>query len=554
LPVVIAEIAERSGDAPALLADRELLSYRDLIARANRYARWALDRGLRTGDVVALLMPNRPEYVAVWLGLSSIGVVVALVNTHLTGRALAHAINLARPAHVVVAAALADSLMGITAQLVSAPEVWVDLNVDQYPDDSLRAGECRRPTIEDRALYIFTSGTTGLSKAANISHARLMQWSLWFAGMMDARPSDRMYNCLPMYHSVGGVVATGALLVAGGSSVIRETFSASRFWDDVARSKCTLFQYIGELCRYLVQAPPSSREARHHLRLACGNGLNRDVWSAFKARFQIPQILEFYASTEGNVSIFNVEGKPGALGRVPPYLARRFPIALVTLDARTGEPRRDEHGACIRAAPHEVGEAIGLIPENPANVGSRFEGYSDAEASTKKILRDVFEPGDAWFRTGDLMRADEQGYFYFVDRAGDTFRWKGENVAASEVAEVLCAFPGIRQANVYGVPLAGADGRAGMAAIVVDGHLDLQALRVHMIRRLPPYARPLFLRIRCELETTPTFKYTRNDLVAQAYDPTVTTDAIYFNASDSDAFIRVDSAWFTRIQAGRVRV
>ena len=250
-------------------------------------------------------------------------------------------------------------------------------------------------------------------------------------------PSDRMYCCLPMYHSIGGVVAIGAALVAGASVFIRERFSASRFWDDVADRDCTLFQYIGELCRYLVAAPPHPREQAHRLRLACGNGLRRDVWEAFQSRFGIPQILEFYAATEGSFSLYNAEGKPGAIGRIPSYLAHRFPVALVKFDVDTGAPARGPDGFCVRCAPDEPGEAIGKIA---AGVG-RFEGYTDAEASAKKVLRNVFAEGDAWYRTGDLMRRDRAGFFYFVDRVGDTFRWKGENVSTGEVEEVIAACP-----------------------------------------------------------------------------------------------------------------
>jgi fatty-acyl-CoA synthase len=281
--------------------------------------------------------------------------------------------------------------------------------------------------------------------------------------------------------------------VGGGSVVIRERFSARQFWSDVVGWDCTLFQYIGELCRYLLHSEPQPPETEHRIRMACGNGLRPDVWNAFQERFAIPHILEFYAATEGNVSLVNVEGKPGAIGRIPPFLAHRFPAALVKYDADAEAPVRDARGRCVRCAPNEVGEAIGALPKDQSNVGRRFEGYTNEEASDKKILRSVFEPGDAWFRTGDLMRRDEDGYFYFVDRIGDTFRWKGENVATSEVAEAICGFHGIKEANVYGVAIPGTDGRAGMATIVTDDGLDLAAFRTHLVDRLPEYARPVFL-------------------------------------------------------------
>jgi fatty-acyl-CoA synthase len=291
-------------------------------------------------------------------------------------------------------------------------------------------------TINDRALLIYTSGTTGLPKAASISHRRILNWGGWFAGLTDASPEDRLYDCLPLFHSVGGIVAPCSMLSAGGSVVLADKFSAGHFWYDIVHFDCTLFQYIGELCRYLLKAPPSEYETSHRLRLVCGNGLRGDIWEAFQARFAIPRILEFYAATEGNFSLYNVEGKPGAIGRIPPLLAHRFPAAIIRVDAELGNPVRSEDGLCIPCARGEVGEAIGRIG-TADDGGGRFEGYTDVAETEKKILRNVLAPGDAWFRTGDLMRLDEGGYFHFVDRVGDTFRWKGENVATSEVNEAI---------------------------------------------------------------------------------------------------------------------
>ena len=317
-------------------------------------------------------MPNRPEYMAIWLGITAVGGVVALLNTQLRGPSLAHCIDIVAPKHVIVAAELPREFATRRAHIASQPKIWahgaataryerIDRAIERFSGRPLTAAERRAVTIADRALLIYTSGTTGLPKAANVSHRRLMQWSLWFAGLMNTRPGDRMYNCLPMYHSVGGVVATGAVLVRGGSVVIRDKFSAQHFWDDIVDCDCTLFQYIGELCRYLVNAPEHPRERAHRLRLCCGNGLRADVWEKFQDRFAIPRILEFYAATEGNFSLYNVEGKVGAIGRIPPFLAHRFPLALVKFDADAGEPVRDADGFCIRCATDEPGEAIGRI-------------------------------------------------------------------------------------------------------------------------------------------------------------------------------------------------
>jgi fatty-acyl-CoA synthase len=357
-----------------------------------------------------------------------------------------------------------------------------------------------------------------------------------------------------MYHSVGGVQVPGAILVAGGTVVIREKFSASQFWSDVIRWDCTMFQYIGELCRYLLHAHPGSNEIRHRIRMACGNGLAPEVWDEFKERFCIPRILEFYAATEGGVSLFNVEGERGAIGRIPPYLLHRFSPALVQFDVDKGEPVRNEHGFCIRCAPNEAGEALAKILDDPSSLGSRFEGYTDKQASDKRILRNVFEQADKWVRTGDLMRKDERGLFYFVDRIGDTFRWKGENVATSEVSEAICAFPGVKHANVYGVAIPSTEGRAGMAALVTNDEIDPQAFRKHLMTRLPFYARPLFLRVMDRAEVTGTFKYSKTDLARQGYDPAVTADVIYFDNPESQAFTRLDQALYDRIQAGQIRL
>ena len=558
---VITECAAARGEAPALISAGETLSFAELSARANRYARWALDQGAAKGDAVSLFMPNCPDYMAIWLGITAVGGTVALVNTQLCGPSLAHCIDVAAPKHLIVAADLCEAFDTARAHLAAQPKVWmhgaagrndefqIERAIASYPAEALGAAERRGTTIRDRALLIYTSGTTGLPKAANVSHHRLLQWSFWFAGLMNSGPDDRMYNCLPMYHSIGGVVATGAVLVSGGSVVIRDKFSAQKFWDDVCDFDCTLFQYIGELCRYLVHAPSHPRERGHRLRLVCGNGLRADVWRQFQQRFAIPRILEFYAATEGNFSLYNVEGRVGAIGRVPSFLGHRFPLALVRFDHTTGQPARNAEGFCIRCAADEPGEAIGRIGD-----GASFEGYTSKAESERKILRDVFVRGDAWYRTGDLMRKDPGGFFYFVDRIGDTFRWKGENVATAEVAEAIAEFPGVTEATAYGVAVPGTEGAAGMATIVADGALDLAALREHLSRRLPPYARPLFLRIKDRIELTATFKHKKNELTREGYDPAATPDAIYFDDPEQQAFVPLDAELHARLAARAIRL
>jgi len=565
LPVVIEELAREQPDAPALLSDDGCLSYQMLCQRSHEYARWARRRGLVAGDIVCVMMHNCPEYVAIWLGLTRLGVVVSLVNIYLTEASLAHCIKIVRPRLIIIQAELVDPLKSARPFLDSNIEVWskgdcgheardIDGELANSSSNFVAADEYPPVTINDQALYIYTSGTSGLPKAAKISHSRLMQWGHWFAGMMNIRATDRMYNCLPMYHSIGGVVAIAPLLIKGGSVVVREKFSATRFWDDIVKLDCTVFQYIGELCRYLVNSEPHPSEECHRIRLCCGNGLRSDVWDRFKTRFNIPQILEFYAATEGNVSLFNLEGKPGSIGRTPRFLAHRFPTKIVKINTETGEELRGADGCCILCGPNEIGEAIGKIDNKSANVGSRFEGYNSDADSERKVLRDVFEQGDAWFCTGDLMRQDEHGYFYFVDRIGDTFRWKGENVATTELSETITAMPGVREAVVYGVPIPGHEGRAGMAALVVDPDFDLMMFRKCLAERLPRYARPLFIRICQEIEITTTFKQRKAEVARQGYDPTTSSEPIYFDDPQHKRFVRVEETLFNRVQTGQIKL
>jgi fatty-acyl-CoA synthase len=559
---IIEELAKTRGESPALLSSGECLTYGGLAERANRFARWALDRGLVKGDCVCLMMPNRPEYMAIWLGLTSVGIVVSLINTHLRGPSLTHSVQIVAPRHAIVDHDLFEEFCSSVAHLANPPRVWshgrnsdhMNPAVERFSGARLSASERPVVTVADRALFIYTSGTTGLPKAVNVSHRRLLEWSLWFAGLLNTGPDDRIYNCLPMYHSVGGVVATGALLTRGGAVLIREKFSAHQFWDDVVNWDCTLVQYIGELCRYLLNAPSSAKERAHHIRMFCGNGLRADVWKQFQERFAIPRILEFYAATEGNVTLYNVEGKVGAIGRNPTYLRHRFPLVLVKFDVVTGEPVRNQKGFCIRCATNEVGEAIGRMRIGAAQIGGDFEGYTNTADSERKILREVFAPGDAWYRTGDLMRMDAAGFFYFVDRIGDTFRWKGENVATSEVVAAIMAFPGIKEASVYGVRVPGTEGAAGMAAVVSEGPVDFVAFRNHLERLLPPYARPVFVRITDGIEATTTFKPIKVELVKQGYDPATTSDPIYFDDRARGSFVHIDEANFARIQAGEIRL
>lgn len=565
LSTVIAEIASRSGSVPALLSDRESFTFGELAERSSRYTRWALQQGIRKGEVVALMMTSRPEYFACWSGIAAAGGIVALLNTNLSGSSLAHCIQVARPRYVIVAGECREALLAALPATDAEPEIWIhgadddcfariDARLRELPPEQSAEPEQPDVTLSDVALYIYTSGTTGLPKAARVSHGRILQWCHWFAAMLGVQPEDRMYDCLPMYHSVGGVLAPGAALVAGASVAIRETFSAREFWADVVRWDCSMFQYIGEFCRYLLHAPVGPYDRNHRVRVACGNGMSSDVWNEFRERFRIPAVFEFYASTEGGLSLFNVEGKPGSIGRVPPYLAHRLAPALVRFDPETELPFRDAQGFCIPCAANEPGEALARVLSEKSPTGSRYEGYTDPQASEEKLLRNVFQPGDVWVRTGDLMRCDEKGFFYYVDRLGDTFRWKGENVATTEVAETLCGFPGVKHAVVYGVKVPGADGRIGMAALTIDGKPDLPRLRDYMAASLATYARPAFLRFREHCNVTGTFKYSKAELVKQGYNPELISDALYFDNPETQTLDSLDQSVYERVQSGNIRL
>jgi fatty-acyl-CoA synthase len=551
---------DRWRSRPALTCEGRALSYGEMDALANRYAHWAEHAGLRRGQTVALLMPNRLDYLPIWFGLSKVGVATALVNNQLTGEALAYCLDISGASHCLVDEETWPAFEGARSLLRSPMQEWTlaephgdqrDLAKALRSCSGLRPDRSRRNGIlaRDTALFIYTSGTTGLPKAARITHMRAQLYMRGFAGATNAKPDDRIYVALPFYHATAGLCAAGAALLNGGSVVIRRRFSASHFWPEVVAERCTMFVYIGELCRYLANQPPDPDERRHGVRLAFGNGLRPDVWEKMIGRFAIPRVLEFYGSTEGNVSMFNFDGHLGAIGRAPEYLRRLFNIRLARFDVETEEPVRGPDGRCIEAAVDEPGECLGEIK---SDARTAYVGYADRSASEKKVLRDVFAPGDAWFATGDLMRKDAEGYFYFVDRIGDTFRWKGENVSTSEVAGVLAEAPGVKEANVYGVKVSDLDGRAGMAGLVVGEDFDLKALDDFVGERLPAYAQPTFLRLLPEIAVTGTFKYRKIDLVADGFDPEVVKDPLYFKGPRG--YQKLTRPQHAKIMAGEVRL
>lgn len=566
-PRTIVDIVEQrvaqSPDNPALFCQDQMLTYAQMDARASRYANWAIRMGIKRGDRVALLMENRPDYICAWLGLFKVGAQVALINTNLTGAALFHSIAIAGAGHAIVGAELAEAFAG--AGIENGPQFWVegakgalppgarDLSAALDEASPISPGKQARDglTCKDRAFFIYTSGTTGLPKAANFSHMRMLFMMYGFVGALGPTERDRIYDPLPLYHSTGGVCAVGLALLSGGALIIRRKFSVHEFWNDVHKYRATMFQYIGELCRYLLNAPPHPLERGHAIRAITGNGLRPEIWSQFQQRFAIPRVVEFYGATEGNVSMLNYDGTVGAVGRVPEYIQFRLPTRVVRFDVEKEAVVRGPDGLCIECAPNEVGEVVGGIG---GSAGRSFEGYTDKRDSEKKILRDVLEKGDAWFATGDLMRRDEHSYFYFVDRIGDTFRFKGENVATNEVGEVLAAVSGISEANVYGVKVPGVDGRAGMAVLVADGDFDMDGLAAYLKTRLASYARPVFLRLSSHIDVTGTFKQRKVDLVREGFDPAAIADPLYFLDPDSGRYERLTASRYADIVSGKVKL
>ncbi len=560
IPDDIEAIVDRYPDNVFARFEGGVTTYREFEARANKVANWALSIGLKSGDAVSLFMENTPDYIAIWFGLSKIGVVTGLINNNLTDDALIHTVSVAGSSLIITGSEQDEALKDAHADIGQDVKVWTlggsygeDLSealesaVSARPEKSQRAGL----TAGDLCLLVYTSGTTGLPKAARLTHSRMQSMIGSFSGLCDTKPNDRVYVPLPLYHSTGGICAVGIAITSGASVVLRDKFSVSQFWPDVRTHGVTIFAYIGELCRYLVNAPYVEGEDDHAIRIAFGNGLRPDIWEDFTTRFKLPNIVEFYGSTEGNVSMACFDGTVGAIGRVPGWLEHRFQhIALVKFDVEAEAVVRGEDGLCRRTDPNEVGEALG---ELGVSARRRFEGYLDEKATEKKILRDVFEKDDMWFRTGDLMRKDEHGYYFFVDRIGDTFRWKGENVSTNEVAAVLSKAPGIATANVYGVPVPGCDGKAGMAAITTQGEIDFATLHSWLRDQLPKYAVPLFLRVQQQAETTGTLKYRKVDLVREGFDPTEVVEPLWYYDPSEKAYAPLTPDAFETIRSGAIK-
>uniref|UniRef100_A0A8C2DKA7 Very long-chain fatty acid transport protein n=1 Tax=Cyprinus carpio TaxID=7962 RepID=A0A8C2DKA7_CYPCA len=513
VPSIFAQRVALHPDKPALVEEStgEVWSFSELDRRSNAVAQWALAQGWRSGDVVAIFMESRPLMVALWLGLAKVGVEPALINFNLRRDSLMHCMGVSGARGMVFGVELLD----------------------------------------DRLFYIYTSGTTGLPKAAIIVHSRYYRIAAFGYYSFGLGPDDVVYCCLPLYHSAGNIVGVGQCLLHGLTVVIRRKFSASRFWDDCVKYNCTVVQYIGEICRYLLSQPVRPSESRHQVRVAMGNGLRPNVWEDFMKRFNIKRIGEFYGATECNCSLANMDNKVGACGFNSVILPSVYPIRLLRADEDTMELIRDSQGLCVPCKPGEPGIIVGRI--NPHDPLRRFDGYANQEATNKKISHNVFKKGDSVYVSGDLMVMDEFGYVYFRDRGGDTFRWRGENVSTTEVEGILSSLLKHTDVAVYGVSVPGVEGKAGMAAIVdVTNYFNCETFLRDVQNALPSYARPIFLRLSPEVDKTGTFKIQKTRLQKEGFDPQQTTDQLYFLNSRLGRYESLTEELYSAIMQGQL--
>ncbi len=562
--LLVEDNARRIPDAVALICEGETETWAGLNSRANRVANHLKAEGIVLGDCVSVFMQNRIEFIVQVVGICKLGAVAGLINTNLTRKQLTHCISLTESKKIVFGEELVEPLNEIRETLaladgkdylfirdkgdLPAPNWAAEFNsLDPNLSDTDPV-ESRQVQVANTAFYIFTSGTTGLPKAARVSHRRMLP-----AAGMSARyllridENDRMYNCLPLYHGTGLMIGLSAAFTVGASTVIRRRLSVSAFWDDVRKYECTCFVYIGEFLRYLMSHPESQKDQENPIRAIVGNGLRPDIWHRFKERFGIERIGEFYGASEGNGGFANVFNKDCTVGLAT------APSRIVAYDVANDEIIRDSSGFCIEQPDGEPGLILIEITEK-----SEFEGYTSEDATSKKVLTDVLEPGDAYFNTGDLMRTVDVGFafgqkhYQFVDRVGDTFRWKSENVSTNEVGEIINQHQDIIFSNVYGVEIPGADGRAGMAAIVLrDGisasDVDLESLSRHLQDNLPSYARPIFIRLLEDLPTTSTHKLQKNDLRDQAFHLEKVTDHLVVMRPGETVYRRLDSDYYDQI-------
>uniref|UniRef100_A0A8C6U4S9 Very long-chain fatty acid transport protein n=1 Tax=Neogobius melanostomus TaxID=47308 RepID=A0A8C6U4S9_9GOBI len=542
IPKIFAETVQRHGNKTALIFEGtgERWTFRQLDEYSNRVANLLLQRGFKEGDVVAVFMENSSQYVGLWLGMAKIGVEAALINFNLRLEALVHCVTISNAKAVVFGSELTEAVSEIHSSMRKAVQMLQMLTVVSL-------------SASDRLFYIYTSGTTGMPKAAIVVHSRYYRMAALVYYGFRMTSDDVLYDCLPLYHSAGNIVGVGQCIIHGMTVVIRKKFSASRFWDDCAKYNCTIVQYIGEICRYLLNQPVRVTERQHRVRMALGNGLRQSIWEEFMNRFNIPQIAEFYGATECNCSVGNFGNEVGACGFNSQILPFIYPIRLVRVDEETMELIRGPDGVCIPCKPGEPGQLVGKIIQNDPL--RRFDGYVNQSATSKKIAHSVFKKGDSAYLSGDVLIMDKYGHMFFKDRTGDTFRWKGENVSTTEVEGTLSRLLDMKDVVVYGVEVPGAEGKAGMAAIADPSQSsDLDKLVKDMEKALPPYARPVFLRFLPEVNKTGTFKFQKTELRRDGFDPSTVSDRMFFLDSSRGRYVPLDDELHRSIIAGKVKL
>jgi fatty-acyl-CoA synthase len=538
---VFQERAARYANKVFIKVGDERITYREANETANRYAAVLAARGVGHGDVVGIMLRNCPESVLLMLATVKCGAIAGMLNYHQRGDVLKHSFGLLGAKAVIAETDLIDPINESGADTAGLMTV-----------DELKRLAATAPTgnpattaavlAKDKAFYIFTSGTTGMPKASVMTHYRWLRALAGFGGLgMRLTSNDTLYCCLPLYHNNALTVALSSVLNSGAALALGKSFSASKFWDDVIRYDATAFVYIGEICAYLLNQPPKDTDRQHKVRVICGNGLRPGIWDDFTERFGIDRVCEFYGASEGNTAFVNVLNVPKSTGICP------TPVAFVEYDPETGEPLRGEDGRVRKVRNGESGLLLSKISSYQP-----FDGYTDREATEKKLVRNAFRDGDVWFNTGDLMRSQGFGHAAFTDRLGDTFRWKGENVATTEVEAAVSSDPQVEECTVFGVEVPGTGGRAGMAAIQLkEGEeFDGKALAKAAYERLPGYAVPLFVRLVKELAHTSTFKSQKVDLRKEGYGPDI-EDPVYVLAGREDGYVEFYDDYPDEVKGGK---
>lgn len=545
---VLAMQAERNAHAPALLFQEQRTTYRELWARVERAAALLQSEGVRAGDVVGLLGRNSEAYVVQLLAAARLGAVVALLNPELSREGLTQALQAARARALLVEArlaALAPPTTALTTWVYDSPAFAASLGLSRSEPEATQL-----PSGEQDFVYVYTSGTTGPSKPARVSHRRSLLAATAFAQLVHRlRREDVLYCALPLHHASALLLGLGACLQAGATLALRERFSASALLDDVRRFQATVLLYIGELGRALLRTAPDPRDREHRLRLALGNGLSADVWPALQERFGIPQVCEFYAATDFPGAIVNITGTIGSVGHI--VLARVRGYRLLRVDTVTGALVRGPAGRAVECAAGEAGELVLRLRAGPGRATGVYGGYVEQQHTASRLLRDVFRTGDLYCRSGDLLRRDGAGHYWFVDRLGDSYRFKGENVASCEVEAAFAGASGVAHVAAVGVSVPGVDGRPGLLVIASDVEPSLDEL-TERSRALPHYARPCFVRVVPAIELTASLKLKKRLLAAQGVDPSQVSGPLYF--WDGQRYAALGPLAFSRIIEGQLRL